>query len=72
MLKNKNFTMKGKALSITSPSKVVGTDELHLIISREEHDEDSSELQVKQLYEDFIPYVHHGMNKLLSLFRIFL
>jgi hypothetical protein len=72
MLENDNFKMERKALSITSPPKDEKTDELHLIISREEYIANSSERQVKQLYEDFIPYVHHGMNKLYSLFRIFL
>jgi len=64
MLKKDKFKMERKALSITSPRQVVGTDGLHLIISREEYIANSSERQVKQLYEGFIPYVHHGMNKL--------
>jgi hypothetical protein len=64
MLEKKYFKMERKALSITSPPKDEGTDGLHLIISREEYIANSSERQVKQLYEGFVPYVHHGMNKL--------
>jgi hypothetical protein len=63
-LPTKDFTIERKILSFTSPSKKQGTNELHLVVKRKEYVEDKSTQKEFELYEDFLPYVTHGENKL--------
>jgi hypothetical protein len=55
--------MERKHLSILSPPKVEGNDELHLTINRTEYAEDSSIRTENQLYDDYLPYVPHDKGK---------
>jgi hypothetical protein len=66
-LPKKEFTMERKKLLITSPPKVVGIDELHLIIKRIQYFDNSSIREEKELYNEHLPYVTHGKNKLIAI-----
>ncbi|CAF0835607.1 unnamed protein product [Rotaria sordida] len=59
-LKNKDFTIERKKLSLTSPARTEGNNELHLVIIKTEFVEDSSLRKKHCLYDDYLPYVDHG------------
>ncbi|CAF4523380.1 unnamed protein product [Rotaria sp. Silwood1] len=59
-LKNKDFKMERKKLSIISPAKVEENDELHLVIIKTDFVEDSSLRKKNYLFDGYLPYVAHG------------
>ncbi|CAF2890681.1 unnamed protein product [Rotaria sp. Silwood2] len=58
-LKNKDFKIELKKLSIISPVKPEGMNSLHLVITTTDFVEDSLLRNENHLFDDYLPYVAH-------------